>query len=121
MFLQNWKNQAREHWAEFQPTRYQELKKAGTLEQALTDAAEQTFRETNELEEAGMQPDEAFQMVRERYLFPKPEPDETDDELPVSGGMIMEMNRIMHEFQRMLHDPYPLEEQLEEQQARQQD
>jgi hypothetical protein len=71
--LQNWKDQAKAHWKEFQPTRFQQLQAAGKLDEALTQAAEQTYRETSELENSGFQPDEAFQMVRERYLFPREE------------------------------------------------
>ena len=73
MNLQNWIDQARSHWKEFQPTRFAELKQAGTLEASLKDAAEQTYQQTSQLEKAGFQPDEAFQMVREDYLFPPAE------------------------------------------------
>ncbi|MBE4621320.1 hypothetical protein BOO23_21600 [Vibrio navarrensis] len=71
--FQNWKRQAELHWKQFQPKRYAELKKAGALETALTEAAEQTALEMNQLTESGFQPDEAFQMVREQYLFPPEE------------------------------------------------
>lgn len=72
--FQNWKRQAELHWKEFQPKRYAELKKAGMLEQALTEAAEQTALEMNQLTDvSGYKPDEAFQMVREQYLFPPEE------------------------------------------------
>ncbi|NKB96805.1 hypothetical protein HED48_23340 [Ochrobactrum intermedium] len=47
--------------------------KGGALETALTEAAEQTALEMNQLTESGFQPDEAFQMVREQYLFPPEE------------------------------------------------
>jgi hypothetical protein len=45
VMLQNWINEAREHWAEFQPTKFAEMKKAGTLEDALQDAAMWTSEE----------------------------------------------------------------------------
>ena len=73
MNLQNWINQARDHWKEFQPTRFKELKKAGKLEAALKEAAEQTYLEMNELEEQGFQNHEAWDMVRQNYLFPPEE------------------------------------------------
>lgn len=77
MNLQNWANQAKAHWKEHNPKRYRALKKQGTLDLAAKKAAEQTFEEVNALEESGFQPDLAFQMVRERYLFP---PEEAPEE-----------------------------------------
>ena len=73
MNLQNWIELGRQHWKEHLPTRYRELKEAGTLDQALDDAAEQTYRETSALEQAGFGPDEAWQMSREDYLLLPPE------------------------------------------------
>jgi hypothetical protein len=67
--LQNWVNQAREHWKEFQPNRYSALVKSGKLEAALQDAAERTLREQMDLEDQGFDPQAAWEMVRERYLF----------------------------------------------------
>ena len=69
MPFQNWVNQAREHWKEFQPKRYRELVKSGTLEAALQDAAERTYREATELEDQGYDHQDAWEIVRERYLF----------------------------------------------------
>lgn len=71
MALQNWITQAREHWKEFQPTRYRSLKAACKLDAALKEAAEQTFRELTQLEDTGFNHQEAWQIVRERYLFPR--------------------------------------------------
>lgn len=73
MNLQSWMSQARQHWQEFQPTRFQELKQSGRLGQALQDAAERTYQEMNALTEAGMTEQEAWEMVREQYLFPPEE------------------------------------------------
>ena len=73
MNLQNWIEMGRKHWKEHLPTRYRELKQAGTLDQALNDAAEQTYREVSALEENGFSPDEAWQMTRETYLLPPAE------------------------------------------------
>jgi hypothetical protein len=69
MLLQNWVNQAREHWKEFQPKRYTELVKSGKLEAALQDAAERTYREVTDLEDQGYDHQDAWEIVRERYLF----------------------------------------------------
>ncbi len=73
MNLHNWISQARAHWKEFQPTKYKALNEAGKLEQALQYAAEHTHLEVSQLEDSGFQADEAFQMVREQYLFPPEE------------------------------------------------
>ncbi|MEW8436616.1 MAG: hypothetical protein AB2689_00520 [Candidatus Thiodiazotropha taylori] len=88
MNLHNWISKANEHWKEFQPTRYQELKESGQLEQALQQAAEQTHLEMSELEEAGYQNHEAWEMVRERYLFPKEEPGLEDEEEVNEGARL---------------------------------
>ena len=73
MELDRWMSEAREHWRKFQPRRYASLKEAGLLESSLKYAAEQTYLEVSQLERSGFQPDEAFQMVREEYLFPPAE------------------------------------------------
>lgn len=80
MNLQNWISQAKKHWQEFQPNKYQALKNQGTLDLALKKAAEQTLAEVSELENQGYQPDEAFQMVRENHLFPPGEPENDNPE-----------------------------------------
>jgi len=82
MNLSNWARQAKAHWKEFQPTRYQALKQQETLDLAAQQAADQTYREMDQLEQAGYQPDEAFQMVRERYLLPPEEEGLEDDDEP---------------------------------------
>ncbi|MCG7932623.1 MAG: hypothetical protein N0E44_21625 [Candidatus Thiodiazotropha lotti] len=88
MNLNNWISKAKEHWKEFQPTRYQELKESGQLEQALQQAAEQTHLEMSELEEAGYQNHEAWEMVRERYLFPKEELGLEEDQTVSQAAML---------------------------------
>ena len=93
--LQNWISQAKAHWAEFQPTKFAELKKAGTLENALQDAALRTAEEMNDLEEAGLQEHEAWEMTREKYLFPPEEQSLKDqqDAEPYSSGAAL--NEVM--------------------------
>ena len=70
MNLNNWMIQAKDHWRRFQPTEFKELVETGKLNQALQQAADLTHREMTELEQAGHPPQEAWEMVRERYLFP---------------------------------------------------
>ena len=73
MNLQNWVSQARDHWKEFQPTRYKRRKADGQLEAELQLAAELTYQEMSELENQGYNEHEAWEMVRQTYLFPAEE------------------------------------------------
>ena len=50
-----------------------DLKRSGQLEAALTDAAQRTQREMAQLEGAGFYAHEAWEIVRESYLFPPEE------------------------------------------------
>ena len=69
MNLQNWIEEARQHWQEHRPKMYQQYLKAGNLDQKLKQAAEQTYLEVDELEQQGYQPHEAWEIVREKYLM----------------------------------------------------
>jgi hypothetical protein len=62
-------SQAQDHWKEFQPNRFKALKKAGKLEAALKEAAERTYEEMTPLDANGFYEREAWEMVREKYLF----------------------------------------------------
>jgi hypothetical protein len=81
MNLQNWIDQARRHWEEFRPTLYRDLKTSGKLDAALRDAADRTDREMNDLREHGYTEQEAWEMVRERYLFPPEQGDISANDL----------------------------------------
>jgi hypothetical protein len=98
MNLNNWINQAEEHWKEFQPTRYKSLKQAGTLDEALRQAAEQTHLEMSELETSGLTTNEAWEMVRERYLFPKEEPGLSEDEVNPGASLFQESVQIQNQL-----------------------
>lgn len=78
-----WIRQARKHWQEFRPTMFEDMKQAGTLEAALAEAAERTYLEMTALEEAGFKYHEAWEMVRERYLF-LPEEEGLEDHEPLT-------------------------------------
>ena len=69
ILIETWKEQARRHWKEFRPSLYRDLIKNGRLDEALTDAAERTYREMTELQKMGYQEHEAWEVVRESYLF----------------------------------------------------
>ena len=85
--LQNWVNQARQHWQEHQPALYAELQKSGKLEATLQQAALQTAREMDDLEQHGMNEQEAWEMTRESYLFPPEEAPQLEEQ-PQSGAAL---------------------------------
>ena len=101
----NWISQAREHWKEHQPTRFKELSKARKLGKALRDAAERTHREMSSLEAQGYRNHEAWEIVRERYLFPPQEPGvEPDEDMP-AARLSMEVAALHSEILRLAHEP----------------
>jgi hypothetical protein len=86
MQYQNWINQAKAHWREFQPKRYKALKAAGSLDEALSEAAEQTAQEMEDLQSQGFDREQAWEMVRNEYLFPPEETPENDEETASADG-----------------------------------
>ena len=107
MNFQNWINDARLHWQEFLPTKYKELKENGKLDEALAEVAELTFSELNQLEESGYQHQDAWEMVRENYLFPPEEAGLEEDEEGYSEGLLllMEAQSIANLATRLAGDP----------------
>jgi hypothetical protein len=79
MNLQNWEKAAEKHLKEFLPNQYKQLKQTGQLQQHLKQAAEQTYQEMNQLEAQGYSPEEAWVVVRENHLLPKPEAQEPSE------------------------------------------
>ena len=71
---------AQNHWKEFLPTMYKELEKAGTLQETLEEAANQTELEMNQSMEAGVPRDQAWEEIRSRYLLLTPEQEEPERE-----------------------------------------
>lgn len=104
-----WKEQAREHWAEFQPTRFRELNDADKLENALDYAVEQTWREMKSLMESGVPAHEAWVMVRENYLFLPEEPGLSDDEYENTS-----FNDIMNELNELKAEAYQLHSEYQD-------
>lgn len=92
----NWIAQALDHWKEHQPARYKELCRTGQLKTALVQAAEQTQTELEKLMGQGFKYQEAWEMVREQFLFPAEEPG-ASEEAPNSRGY-----RAMQAFNREL-------------------
>ena len=80
-----WIAQAREHWKEHLPKMYARLKKAGTLEQELTKAADATAAQMQHLMARGFPHQDAWEMSREQYLFRPEEPEQTP-KMPKSAG-----------------------------------
>ena len=83
----NWISQARSHWQEHLPLMYARLKKAGTLEQALTDAADATAAAMRALTAQGVPQQDAWEQTRETYLFP-PEERSVEPKMPPSQGYL---------------------------------
>ena len=80
-----WIAQANEHWKENQPSRYKALTSSGQLATALRQAASDTANDLQVLTDEGFSPDQAWEMVRERHLFPPEEPG-ASEEAPDSEG-----------------------------------
>ncbi len=103
MNLNHWISEAREHWKEHRPTYFKDLRRTGQLRAALRSAAEATYREMSELEEAGYSNQEAWEMVREQYLFPPGEPEQ--EEIASKGvGLFTEINALHSEILQSLHN-----------------
>jgi len=64
---------ALKHWKAHQPTLYHDLERAGRLKQTAEHAATQTLSDRDSLIALGQTPQEAWETVRERYLFLRPE------------------------------------------------
>ena len=81
----NWIAQARQHWQEHLPKMYARLKADGTLTAKLTEAADATARDLQNLMGQGFNYQEAWEQVRETYLF-LPEEKGASPEAPASEG-----------------------------------
>ena len=108
MNLQNWVNQARAHWKEFQPSRYRALVKEKKLEISLQDAANRTFEEMNGLRATGFNHQEAWEIVRERYLFPAEEGKKPASDSPLySPSLTDSLRAAMSSGARTVEIPQP--------------
>ena len=99
MNLQNWISQASAHWKEFTPKRYRALKQAGRLPSALKEAAERTHLEMNDLTAQGYDEHQAWEMTREKYLFPPQEKKMRDE--PVASEGIRALQKARREIARI--------------------
>jgi hypothetical protein len=95
----NWISQARAHWKEYHPNRFDELGNKGTLNHQLEISAEATSQAMQRLVGQGFNQLEAWEMTRELYLFPAEEPG-TSEEAPVSEGL--RLQRELNEGLRYL-------------------
>ena len=100
MFNASWIAQANQHWKEHQPTTYKRLKAEGTLQTRLREAAEATQHEMDVLMNEGFDHEQAWEMVRERYLFP---PEEAGLDEPMEPN---ETYSAMAGFNRAIQDFY---------------
>jgi hypothetical protein len=96
MNLQTWASEAIAHWKEFSPSLYKGLVKDGQLEERAKQAAERTFEELRELTDSGLKEYEAWEMVRERYLFTPPEKPEKEPPPSEWRRLEIEANRFQN-------------------------
>jgi hypothetical protein len=96
MMHATWIAQARAHWQEHQPTKFKTLRAAGTLDEALVEAAQRTADEIQSLVSQGFNRQEAWEMTREKYLFPPEESDQAEQ--PESPGYqtALEVNQALN-------------------------
>jgi hypothetical protein len=59
----------RSHWKEFRPKMYRELEQRGTLDQSVRQAVQQTKDALVDALQAGMNPDQAWEGVREMWAY----------------------------------------------------
>ena len=98
----HWMNQARQHWQEFQPARYQALTDNGQLETALLQAAELTLQEVSRLIDCGLTAGDAWMEARELHLFPPPEPGAVEEQGPTEGYLVQA--RLVRELKALFND-----------------
>ncbi len=97
----HWISQAREHWKERRPTYFKELHRKGKPCEVLQSAAEATYREMNDLEEAGYSNQEEWEMARETYLFRPGEPEKGEVESR-GAALLNEAHALQSEILQML-------------------
>lgn len=104
-----------EHWKEFRPTMYRSLKEAGTLQQEALRAIDRTMDELYQMTSAGVPYHQAWEMVRERYMYlPEEEglEDEDEDEIPSAEGyrLIVEAMNLLHRVNEEIEERRSLRE-----------
>ena len=92
----------REHWKEYQPTKYWDLETTGQLEQELSAAADLTMKAMQVDIDAGFRPHEAWENTRELYLLLPEEPGLEDDEEPDDPAYdaLVEMNKMLDDIDK---------------------
>jgi len=76
--LSAWASQTKEHWKKHRPKLYQGLQKSGRLDEAARRAVSLTEDELGELIEKGLHFDQAWELVREKYMFLPSEEDQPE-------------------------------------------
>lgn len=91
-----WIAQARAHWEEHLPKMYARLVESKRLLPELTEAAEATAGALQTLVNQGFNRQEAWEQVREQYLFLPPEPAANESPAPSQGyAAMMDYNRTL--------------------------
>lgn len=74
--LSGWAQQAKKHWKTYRPKMYRQLQRSGRLNETLQQAAENTGEALADCIEKGMKYDQAWELVREMWLFLPSEEDQ---------------------------------------------
>lgn len=98
--LGGWILEAHDHWQEHRPKMYRESLKAGKLPSALKTAAQRTAHEMDQLMEAGYTHHQAWEAVRQTYLFLPEEEGVTEEPEP---DPFWELHKEMMELQREIY------------------
>ncbi len=74
--LSGWGYQAVEHWKKYRPKMYAQLQKSGRLNEEAESAAKKTSEALNDLLEQGYSHDQAWEAVKENWMFLPSEEDQ---------------------------------------------
>ncbi len=91
-------HQTLRHWKDYLPNKYQELLESGELEDEALLAYEKTMEEWADLTDQGMDYHQAWEMIREKYLFLPEEPgaiEEPEEEEMSSYQLHVEAMRLL--------------------------
>ena len=102
--MRRWTQQAIAHWKEFQPKRYQELKRSGKLQSEAEAAANLTMKAMQDIQDQGATYNEAWEQTRERYLFPLEEPNLEEEKEPTSWGVYEILTEENERLQKALEE-----------------
>ena len=71
---------ARRHWKEHRPKMYKQLQEEGKLHEVLLELEDRVAKQLEELAMKGLNPDQAWEVVRDQVLLP------SEEDQPELGG-----------------------------------